>query len=156
MWLFQLHCSCDTGNLSQSHQVCRKLRVPKSLFSERERKKPSLKAKLVRGKNKVKYTLDFQDPHFYVYQNNTAHDLLLFLLSVYIYKYIYSCFLFRWSWSLLSIIILTWGKSWRALCGGKISAFPITFFPHWFSEQISFFSLSKLLLSWVGSWLMLI
>lgn len=104
----------------------------------------------------MKYNSDFQEPHFCVYQNNAAHDLLVFPISVYMYKCIYSCFLFRWSWSLPSIIILTWGKCWRALCGGKFSAFSMTTSPTPFLEQICLFSLSKLLLSWVGSWLLLI
>lgn len=91
-WQFQLHRSCAKGNLSLSHQTGRKLWVLKLLFSERERKKLSLKAKLLLSKNKVKYISDFQEAHFSVHQNNAAHDLLLFLISVYIYKYIYSCF----------------------------------------------------------------
>lgn len=127
LWLFQLHCSCEKGNLSQSHQVCRKLWVLKSLFSGRERKNPSLKAKLLLSKNKLKYSSDFQEAHFSVHQKNAARDLLIFLISVYVYKYIYSRFHFRWSWSLPSIITLTWGKCWRALCGGKSFTFSITF-----------------------------
>lgn len=53
-------------------------------------KKPGLKAKLLRVKNEVKCSSDYQKPHLCISQNNIAQDLFLFLTSVYMFKSIYS------------------------------------------------------------------
>lgn len=71
----------------------------------------------------------FSEASFLYFPKSCCLCPFLFLTSVYIFKSIFSSFSFRWSWSLPSITILTWGKFWRVLCGGKFSAFSVTFPP---------------------------